>query len=423
MKTYVLLIDCNNFFVSCERLFRPDLEKRPVLVLSSNDGCAVARSQEVKDSGIAMGSPFFQIKDIIKDKGITVFSGNHTLYRNLSRRVMRVIEAEGRPCEQYSIDEAFLLFEALDAQSALAYARTLRQKIQQWVGIPVSVGIGFSKTQAKLANRYAKQTDDGVFYCDQEWCLAQVDTLPVGVIWGIGARLAERYRRFGIVTVTDVIRAPEPALRKIGGVVAVRQQAELSDRYIFKVGELAGPQKSLMSSQTFGKATANIAIILDAIAHHVRSVTTDMQQKKLVTDTFQVYLRPKDRSFTKSLWLPIYLPEATNGNATVLAAVTKVMAEAIDRRCLYNKVGLLALRTHSVARALQGQLFAEKTVSNKGNIDELLTALSSRYGSNMVQIGNFTTTPTWRAQRQLRSPQYLTDWRDVPVIQTNVTHS
>lgn len=415
-----MVIDCNNFFVSCERLFRPDLEGKPVLVLSSNDGCVVARSQEVKDIGVPMGAPHFQIKDIIKDSGITVFSGNHTSYRNISRRVMQVIMAEEYRSEQYSIDEAFIIYKADTIDDALLFAQRLRMKIRRWVGIPVSVGIGFSKTQAKLASEYAKKTEDGVFFVDKKWSVTAGANVSIGTVWGIGRRSAVRYREYGISTLLQLIEAPAASLQKFGGVVALRQQAELCDRPVFAVGELAGPQKSLMSSQTFGIPTANKAIIYSAVAHHVEAVAEDLQRKNLVTDTIQVYIRPKDRMALHSHWWPVHLPAFTNGNAAILKAVISTLEAESLLPYWCNKVGVLALRTRSVKAVKQAQLFTVQTNQTTDCLDDILAGVIQKHGKHSLQIGTFSKAASWQARHVARSPQYVTCWSDVPTVKAKV---
>lgn len=421
MAQYILVIDCNNFFVSCERLFRPDLAETPVLVLSSNDGCVVARSQEVKDMGISMGVPLFQIKDSLKDKHVTVFSGNHQLYRNLSRRVMRVIEAEGYTCEQYSIDEAFIIREADSRDELVAYARSLRAKIRQWVGIPVSIGIGFSKTQAKLANDYAKRSPDGVFLIDEAWCLTEGATLSVGTIWGIGARLAERYRRFGLATIADVMGAPSAMLRTIGGVVALQQQAELKNQVAYRVGAGHGPQKSMMSSQTMGQATTEVAVLLDAAAYHANKIARELQKKQLVTKTFHLYLRPKDRDYHGVRWFPIHLETGTNGSATILQAVTAEVKTAFVPGQVYNKVGVLAVHTVPAVGPQQPPLFGAPTPSASGQLDAILTFVEQRSNHRKLHLGQFTRVPVWRAKQASASPAYVTHWADLPVVASSLS--
>ncbi len=416
MRTYILVVDCNNFFVSCERLFRPDLEGKPVVVLSSNDGCVVARSQEVKDIGIPMGVPHFQIKDIIKDKHIHVFSGSHDTYRNISTRVMRVIESTCEVVEQYSIDEAFISYEADSLDDVRAMASALRAKIARWVGMPVSIGIGYSKTQAKLANDYAKKTGGGVFFVDRVWCMSEGATLSPGVIWGVGSRLVARYRDAGLVDIPSIITAPVQTLERIGGVVARRLQAELSDQSVYKVGDVAGPQKSLMSSQTFGESTREAAVIRDAIAYHVRHVAAQLQQKQLMTDTFHMYIRPKDRSLTMDRWFLVSLADVTNGNAAILTAVMRVVEDVLRPGIFYNKVGILASHTRPAAALGQGSLFVEVTSRQTDVIDEILAVVPVYKGKKAVQLGRFARTPQWQAKRLLRSPQYVTAWSDVPLI-------
>lgn len=417
MANYILVIDCNNFFVSCERLFRPDLEGKPVIVLSSNDGCVVARSQEIKDMGIPMGVPLFQIKDSIKDKGVTLFSGNHALYRNLSQRVMAVIRAEGYRCEQYSIDEAFVVYTAPNDEAVMGYARQLRAKIRQWVGVPVSIGVGLSKTHAKLANDYAKRSTDGVFLIDAAWCRTTGAGLSVGVIWGIGARLAERYRRAGLATLNDVMDAPPLMLRTIGGRIALQQQAELTNHVAYPVGQGQGPQKSMVSSQTLGQPTADEATLLDAVTHHVTKITRELQRKKLATATFQVYLRPKDRNFYGQRWWLVALETPTNGTATVLQAVVAEVKRTLVASRQYGKVGVLAANL-SADITVQTSLFGAPLPTRHDELDSVLRYLHQHAKHHPIRLGQFIKQPKWRAKQASLSPGYVTDWAALPAVRT-----
>jgi DNA polymerase V len=422
MRRYIMVIDCNNFFVSCERLFRPDLEKKPVLVLSSNDGCVVARSQEVKDIGISMGVPYFQIKDIIKDSGIIVFSGNHTNYQHISRRIMSVIASEFPVHEQYSIDESFVAVDTSDVAEVMEIARKIRRKIWRWVGIPVSIGLGMTKTQAKLASDYAKKQPDGVYFVDKQWIVSQSPSSSVGTIWGVGSRLVKRYRVYGINSLQDILYAPSAMLQKVGGVVALRQQAELSNVSVYGVGEMSGPQKSVMSSETFGKSSSNLDVIKSAIAVHVESVSQTLQHKKLETDMFQLYLRPKNRQITLPRWWPVYIPETTAGNARILAAILSALEDAFIKGNEYDKVGVLAMNTFPQQTVRQQMsLFSSDQPSQIVTvIDDVLQVIQKKHGSKILRVGRFSSNSTWKARHNQQSPKFFTDWNHLPTVMSSV---
>jgi DNA polymerase V len=417
-----MVIDCNNFFVSCERLFRPDLEKKPVLVLSSNDGCVVARSQEVKDIGISMGVPYFLIKDIIKDKAIVTFSGNHTNYQHISRRIMSVIASEFSLHEQYSIDESFVAVDVLSVADALDSARRIRQKIGRWVGIPVSIGIGMTKTQAKLASDYAKKQSDGVYFVDKQWIISQSPSISTGTVWGVGSRLVERYRSYGITSLHDMLSAPSAMLQKVGGVVSLRQQAELSDISVYRVGDLTGPQKSMMSSETFGKSSGNIDIIKSAVAAHVESISQSLQQKKLEADTFQLYLRPKHRQISLPRWWPVHMPETTAGNAYILSAILSALEVAFVKGNEYDKVGVIAMNTRPKKDLLQQiSLFPSNQLPQTTTvIDDVLRVVQKKHGTKTLRVGHFSNCTTWQARHNQQSPKFFTNWNQLPTVTSNL---
>ena len=220
------LVDCNNFYVSCERVFDPSLEGRPVIVLSNNDGCAVARSNEAKALGIRMGAPFFQVRDLCNRHSVVVLSSNYELYGDMSRRVTSVLREFAPQLEIYSIDESFLHLGGIEDPTAMA--KELNRRVRQWTGIPVSVGIANSKTLAKAANKIAKSKGSGVCQLEPATCTESLSKIPVGDIWGIGRRLRDKLAHLGISTAKDLAQAHPPLIRRIGGVTLERTLRELN---------------------------------------------------------------------------------------------------------------------------------------------------------------------------------------------------
>lgn len=250
------LVDCNNFYVSCERLFRPDLKGRPVVVLSNNDGCAVSRSQEAKDLGVQMGQPWFQLQDLVRRYGLVAFSSNYTLYADLSDRVMSVLRDMAPRIEVYSIDESFLDLTGIRDREELS--RQLRNRVLRWVGIPVCVGIGSTKTRAKLANHIAKKNPSlsGVFDLEAlglEEQAAWLSRIKVGEVWGVGRKISRRLEAAGVLTVADLQACDTESIRQQFSVTMARTVAELNGVSCLDMKEVAPAKQQIMVSRSFGR--------------------------------------------------------------------------------------------------------------------------------------------------------------------------
>jgi len=272
MSHAIALVDCNNFYVSCERLFNPRLEGKPVVVLSNNDGCVVSRSNEVKALGLKMAEPWFKLEKLAKQHGIIAYSSNYSLYGDLSARVMSVL-AEFSPCQEiYSIDECFLDLDGFDPQALMAYGQTIRQAVKRNVGIPVCVGIAATKTLAKLANYCAKKGlagADGV--CDfgalgEAQRRTLFASLPVGDVWGVGARITERLIAMRIRTVEDLRAANPEAIRGQFSVVLERTVQELNGIPCIELEEIGKPQQQIMVSRSFGSAVTELHDLAESVA-------------------------------------------------------------------------------------------------------------------------------------------------------------
>lgn len=257
MPPVFALVDCNNFYVSCERVFQPFLENVPVLVLSNNDGCAIARSNEVKALGVKMGTPFFQIRKLMEQNHVRVYSSNYTLYGDMSRRVHDILAALSPAAEEYSIDESFLRLDGIP--DVMEHARLIRRTVRQWTGIPVSVGIGPTKVLAKLANHIAKKQPQhgGVFAmpADYDTCL---ESFPVGDIWGVGPAYAARLAGQGIKTALDLKQAPDAFIRQEMTVVGHRILQELRGVSCLSLEEIQPQRKSICCSRSFGRGVTEL---------------------------------------------------------------------------------------------------------------------------------------------------------------------
>lgn len=420
MKTnFIAVVDCNNFFVSCERVFRPDLEGKPVIVLSSNDGCVVARSQEVKDMVIPMGVPVFQIKDIIKDKKITLFSSNFTLYRDFSRRVFAIVKANIANFEQYSIDEAFISLDSVDENEAKNIASNLKQKIFMNTGIPVSIGIGHTKTQAKYASTRAKREVSGVFVTNQLWWDKNAEKVAIGDIWGVGRQLRERYQKNNILTVEDLLKAPSLSLQTIGGVVSKRLQLELAGVMVNKIALTKKVPKSIMSSRSFGVSVTEKSVLLSAITHHLHSVVNELEEQKLLAGQVSVYIEEKtpevgrkNKTFSLSLEVP-------TRNITVLLSKLYILVDCNYSRTTYKKAGVMVSGL-TPENFLQQKLFTDSSPSrlaesnNEVSIAQsLMYELQKKFNNKAMTIGTNTSQMQWKSRQELCSPNYTTDWMGI----------
>ncbi len=419
MQSFIGVIDCNNFFVSCERLFRPDLEGKPVLVLSSNDGCVVARSQEVKDMSIPMGVPYFQIKDIIKDKGITCFSSHFSLYRDISARVFTVVKELLSPVEIYSIDEAFFAIKAPNTETLTDHLRLIKEQVERRVGIPVTLGVAYTKTQAKLVNARAKRRG-GIGVADNNF-VTDYATVALGEVWGVGGRLALRYGEAKIKTVQDLVTTDPARLSSLFGVTGIRLQSELSGVVAYPLTTGASYPKSLTSSRSFANKTSNQAVIKDALAHHITNVFDELRQKELVTGCVKFYLgtsrygdfASESQSFSYNFATPI------DSTSFALRLIDQFVEQHFKAGIAYNKVGIVASMITPKAFVPVALFAPEETVSKATVIDLVRDTLNQQFGYDLIGLGKYKQGLSWQAKEQIISPSYTTNWADIPLVKTN----
>lgn len=403
-------MDCNNFFVSCERLFRPDLAKKPVAVLSSNDGCIVARSQEVKDLGVPMGIPYFQVKELCRTEGITLFSSNFTLYRDISARVMTELRAIAESVEVYSVDEAF--FRVPDSATE-GQLRAMRERLVQAVGIPVSIGVAPTKTLAKHAAGIAKKERDGpgVHILDmQAWPTDAKDVQASG-IWGIGRQTSQALRAHGIETVAELLAADRAFIRTLLGVGGVRIREELSGTPVL-AGNERDVQGSIVSSRSFRKAVTDLATLESAIGYHVSAIAEELRREGWRATRLSVSIRPSlhgpRAGFGRSR--DVLLAEPTAGTHALLAEALGAVRAIFVPGTPYKKAGVAVGGIMPDASVTQ-PLFVEDTAARRaGALDGVIDALNARFGRGTVASAVVMGTERWAASAERRSPAYTTDW-------------
>ncbi len=413
-KPLVGLLDCNNFFVSCERVFRPDWRTRPVIVLSSNDGCVIARSQEIKDRGIPMGVPYFKIKDSLKDNDTVVCSANLALYRDFSRRVFELMRQHLEVVEQYSIDEAFFLIPS--GTTALTVSEQLRLLVYQSLGLPVSVGIGQSKTQAKYANRCTKQTGVIAQWL-QSYSPQSLEEIPLNHIWGVGKGMSLRFREAGLLTVADLLVVPNDRLKARFGIVAVTLQAELAGTMVSPVSaHPRSSQKSLMSSRTFASASTDYAVVADALTYHINHVAADLRALQCGARYLKIWAQPSRYSdyALQGIRAETVFTEPVTDTTALLKAALGLLRGEFKLDVPYQKVGVMVggLAMNDGQQSLFG------STPDTSPVWSVVDALKQKYRGGQVWLGTIPGNATWKPKQSLLMPSYTTRWQDVPVVHT-----
>lgn len=413
------LVDCNNFYASCERLFRPDLRTKPIVVLSNNDGCAIARSEEAKALGIGMGQPYFQIKALCKQYGVQVFSSNYTLYGDLSQRVMSVIEMEWESIEIYSIDEAFLDLSSMPEGMRDAFCWALQKKILKLTGIPTSIGIGPSKTLAKLANHIAKKiVKIPVFNIKkQEDWLKQV---PVGEVWGVGRQWHKKLVQLGIYTAQDLALADAHLLKKQCNVILMRTAMELRGQVCMEL-QAAEPKQSIISSRSFGEMQTEFDYLAQAVSSHCARACEKLREQNLVAQHLMVFIR--SNPFRKDL------PQYSNSiefkliNASDdLRLITKLAKLCLKKLFKpgyqYKKVGV-CLANLIDKNQRQMDLFnqpSETVLQNKDQLMSVMERINKKYGRHTIKLAAEGNSQPWAMRSASRSPCYTTSWSELAKV-------
>jgi len=410
--SYIGVLDCNNFFVSCERLFRPDLKDKPTLVLSSNDGCVVARSQEVKDLGIPMGIPHFKVKDLIKKHNIAIFSSNFTLYRDISSRVMLVLCEEVGNVEQYSIDESFFMIDGDEAGLA-PRLQEIRGVIETKVGIPVSLGLAKTKTIAKYASNKEKRGSRACVLLGETW-QKLTPTIPVQEIWGIGRETTAKLNKLGLMTVYDLLETDSARIDKLFGINGLRLKSELSEISVHRMFESVGMKKSIMSSRSFSKEINDIKELKTAVSYHIENACEDLREQKAVAKELRVMLLPgrcSDWSLRGGVLLR-ELPYSTSDTRVILAEAYKLVDQLFESGVPYKKAGVILSAIQS-KELRQDSLFVANNTADNDLLMEVVDRINNRYGKNNLMFGRVNKYNDWKVSTAYLSPNYTTKWGDL----------
>ena len=419
------LVDCNNFYASCERLFRPDLAGKPIVVLSNNDGCIVALSSEAKALGSGMGEPEFKVRDLLRQHGIFVFSSNYTLYGDISSRVMRTMESLVPLVEQYSIDEAFLPLAGALASNADEIAATLRERIRKWTGIVVSIGVGPTRTLAKLASDMAKKfgglrrLDAGTPDAEQV-----LSTTPVGAVWGIGTRSAEKLRLRNIVTACALRDADTNLIKKMLSITGLHTQLELRGIPCIDQTSAPTPRRTLVSSRSFGQRIREKEYLAEALAMHAAHAAERLRRENLEAAGMAVHIRTSRHGQG-----PFYdetaevsLPFSTASTRDLIRAAKQGLETIFHPGFAYAKAGVMLFDlAPRVGR--QGSLLDIITPNERKQRDkklmDTLDVLNRKFGRGAVRFAaEGGRNAPWHMQHTRRSRRWTTAWEEVPLVTT-----
>jgi DNA polymerase V len=421
MQPLLALVDCNNFYVSCERVFRPDLIGRPVAVLSNNDGCIVARSKEVKDLGIKMGVPVFQVQQLINQHQIQLFSSNYTLYADMSSRVMSTLEFFAPTMEVYSIDEAFLDLTGVCHRNPTAYGHRISKAVIKATGIPVCVGMAPTKTLAKLANYAAKKwkhTEGVLDLSDPARREKLMKLVPVGEVWGIGSKTSAKLNKLGIVTVWNLACQSSQRIHKQFNVVVARTVMELNGIACIELEDITPNKQQIVCSRSFSRRLTTYDELSQALSEFCCRAAEKLRHQHSVTGCVSVFIRtspfnPQEPHYERSATLK--LSAATQDTRTLINAANRLLMEIFRMGYSYQKCGVQLSHIQPATTRGQCELFDFADDSLPTENRPLMATLDhiNRRFPKKLSIAATGTDKSWQPKTERISQRYTTDWKEL----------
>jgi len=416
--TIYALVDCNNFYVSCERVFNPKLEGLPVIILSSNDGCAIARSNEAKECGVKMAQPLYQFTDIVKKHDIQVLSGNFHLYTDMSNRVMQVLADMAPATQPYSIDECFLDITGM-TNNLDEYGRAVQIKVKQWTGVPVGIGIAETKTLAKVANRIAKtstKTGGVLNLVGSQWREKALEMTEVGDVWGVGKQFTKKLNRNGVKTALDLAKQPDGWIRKEMGVGGLKTVRELRGEDCIGFESTPKPKQTTLVSRSFGHTVTDLDDLVNAVTVFATTAAGDIRKANLVSSAVSVFIET-NRFSNEPQYAPsqsVELSPATNNTKHIVRAAIRGVKEAYREGFKFKKAGVMLLDLAAAADAPQSLFDSHDPKDDK--LIEAFDQINRQQGPGAINFGTAGQPSGWHSASAYRSPRYTTEWSDIPAV-------
>lgn len=415
-----ILADCNNFFVSCERVFNPKLENRPVVVLSNNDGCVISRSQEAKALGIKMGVPYFQIRDFCQLHRVAICSSNYELYGDLSNRVMNVLSSSCAEVERYSIDEAFLHYpETVCHEDLYSLCVTLQKKMKKWIGIPISLGIAPTKTLAKMANNLAKEDRTvGIFSLSSvEKRLEVLKAYPIENVWGIGRNLKQKLHGMRVRSAFEYSELDPHLVRKKLSVVGDRLRLELRGTSCLFLEETVEAKQSITCSRSFGKRVTDPAELAEAVTYFVSEACRKLRKQSSCASALCVYIETMRDPVTGTRVQDsrtFSFPTPTNYTPQFIAAAKACLTAMYRPSTLYKKCGVIVLELQPANQVIP-DLFIGKASPKSEAFMKTIDQINAKHGVNKIFSGAMGTSQSWRGRCEQRTKHFTTNWNDLAI--------
>lgn len=417
------LIDCNNFFASCEQIFDPSLKNKPIVVLSNNDGCIIARSKESKKLGIPMGAPFFKWKNFIEENKVKVFSSNYELYGDISARIISIIANMTKHYEIYSIDEAFIYLGDLKPEEIPSFLYHIKNTIYEWVGITVSIGIGPTKTLAKAANYVSKKKPllciyDNIFDLrDADMQNLILSNMKLTDIWGISGRWSDKIESIGIKSAKSLRDFDQKILRKKFGVIMEKIILELRGISCIKLENLNQKKKNIICSRSFGKKVTDLAELEEAISWHVARACVKLRAQNSVASGICVYLKGDKFSSNIYKYSDYQMFDVNASNTSYIIKVAKNLLHGIyNAQTSYKKSGIMLIECKDASHIQYS--FFDQTLQNNP-LMELIDEVNNHFGRDTLffaSCGTNSIKQNWRMKRNLKSPNYIGNWNELLLV-------
>jgi DNA polymerase V len=416
-KNNIALIDCNSFYVSCERLFNPKIIDKPVVVLSNNDGCVISRSTEAKKIGIKMGEPYFKVKDLVKKNDVHIFSSNYALYGDISRRVMKIIKEFSDKMEIYSIDEAFISLSFVENQRLNEYGKEIRERILKWTGIPTSIGIANTKTLSKVANYIAKKNKTGVVVLDKD-IDEELKKFHISNIWGVGKQLSKLYIKNDINTAYKLKNISNTWVKKNTNVLGAKTVMELRGIPCVDLQTTELKRKSCCVSRSFGKKVENIEKLKESITTHCLSAAEKIRGDNQVTKSVTVSIRTspfdKYREYYSNS-ITIDLPIATNNSIELIKAATEGLTAIYRYGYFYQKSGITLSNLNDAGKE-EFNLLAPLLETKSKSLMKAIDSTNIKYGRNSISIAQAGINNTWKMRKEHFSKIDTASFDSLPML-------